>query len=121
VSAESWAAASAVAVSLATLGGTVYTARAGRRTRGQERRDDFTTVTDRMERELERLGKRVDEQELESATQKARISGQDYTIRYLAGWVRSLVGFVQTSGLEPPPIPEPIPEEVRPYLRDLGV
>jgi hypothetical protein len=31
------------------------------------------------------------------------------------------VGFVQTSGLEPPPIPEPIPEEVRPYLRDLGV
>jgi hypothetical protein len=121
VSAEVWAATTAVLVSLATLGGTVYTARAGRRTRGQEKRDDFEVVTSRMERELERLGKRQDEAELESAQQRARISGQDYTIRYLAGWVRSLVGFVQTSGLEPPPAPQPVPEEVRPYLHDLGV
>ncbi|MFG3051923.1 hypothetical protein ACGFZP_13360 [Kitasatospora sp. NPDC048239] len=116
-----WTSVSALGVSGVTLAGTVYTARAGRRTRGQERRDDFAAVTDRMERELERLGKRVDEQELETAQQRARISGQDYTIRYLAGWVRSLVGFVQTSGLEPPPAPQPVPEDVRPYLHDLGV
>jgi hypothetical protein len=121
MSAEAWAAMTAIPVSLATLGGTIYTARAGRRTRGQERRDDFTTVTDRMERELERLSKRVDETELESVQQRARISGQEYTIRYLVGWVRSLVGYVQTSGLEPPPTPQPVPEEVRPYLHDLGV
>lgn len=121
MSAESWAALSALGVAAASGVGTVYTARAGRRTRGQERRDDFTTVTERMERELERLGKRVDEQELESAEHRARIAGQDFTIRYLAGWVRSLVGFIQTSGLEPPPAPQPPPEEVRPYLRDLGV
>jgi hypothetical protein len=111
----------AIPVSLATMAGTIYTARAGRRTRGQEKRDDFAVVTAEMRRELERLGKRLDEQELESASQRARISGQDYTIRYLAGWIRSLVGFVQTSGLEPPPAPQPVPEEVRPYLHDLGV
>lgn len=118
---ETWAALTAIPVSLATLGGTVYTARVGRRTRRQESRDDFAAITDRMERELERLSKRLDETELESAQQRSRISGQDYTIRYLVGWVRSLVGFVQTSGLEPPPAPQPIPEEVRPYLNGLGV
>lgn len=121
MSAEAWAAMTAIPVSLATLGGTIYTARAGRRTRGQERRDDFAAVTDRMQKELDRVGKRQDELELESASQRARISGQDYTIRYLAGWVRSLVGFVQTSGLVPPPAPQPVPEEVRPFLHDLGV
>jgi len=118
---ETWAALTAIPVSVATLGGTIYTARAGRRTRGQERRDDFTAVTDRMQLELERLDKRVDEQELEAAEQRARISGQEYTIRYLAGWVRTLVGYIQTSGLEPPPPPQPVPAEVRPYLHDLGV
>lgn len=121
MSPEAWAAVAAVLVSIATLGGTMYTAWSGRRTRRQENRDDFTTVTDRMEREIERLGKRADAQELESTEHRVRIAGQDYTIRYLAGWVRSLVGFVQTSGLEPPPPPQPIPEEVRPYLNGLGV
>lgn len=116
-----WAAMSALGVSGVTLAGTVYTAKAGRRTRGQERRDDFSVVTDRMERELERLAKRVDEQELEAIEQRAQLAGQQYTIRYLAGWVRSLVGFVQTSGLTPPPAPQPVPEEVRPYIHDLGV
>jgi hypothetical protein len=121
MSAEFWAALSAVGVSMATAGGTVYTARAGRRTKGQEARDDFTTVTAEMRREIDRLEKRVDGQELESAENRARIAGQDFTIRYLAGWVRSLVGYIQTSGLEPPPIPQPVPQEVQPYLRDLGV
>ncbi|MEU6234404.1 hypothetical protein [Kitasatospora sp. NPDC047058] len=104
-----------------TLAGTVYTARAGRRTRGQERRDDFTIVTDRMERELERLAKRLDEQELEAVQQKARLAGQEYSIRYLAGWVRSMVGFIRASGLEPPPAPQPVPEDVRPFLQGLDM
>lgn len=121
MSPDSWAAASAVGVAGLSLAGTAYTARAGRKPAGAERRDDFTAVTERMERELERLAKRVDEQELQSAEQRARISGQDWTIRYLVGWVRSLVGFVVSSGLEPPPAPTPVPEEVRPYLSDLDV
>lgn len=119
MSAESWAAVSAVGVSAVTAGGVAYTAWAGRRTRGQERRDDFSVVTDRMERELERLGKRVDEQELQATQDRARLSGQEFTIRYLCGWLRSMVGFIQASGLEPPPAPRPMPEDVRPYLSDI--
>lgn len=120
MSAESWAALSALGVAAASAAGTVYTARAGRRTRGQERRDDFNVVTERMEREMERLGKRLDAAELQAAEQRARIGSQDYAIRYLVGWVRALVGFVTASGLEPPPVPQPVPEEVQPYVGDLG-
>jgi hypothetical protein len=116
-----WTALSALGVASVGLVGTVYTARAGRRSGKQERRDDFTVVTERMERELERLAKRVDEQELETTQQRARLAGQEYSIRYLCGWIRSMVGFIQASGLEPPPAPNPIPEDVRPYLHDLGV
>jgi hypothetical protein len=116
-----WTALSALGVASVGLAGTVYTARAGRRSGKQERRDDFTVVTERMERELERLAKRVDEQELETTQQRARLAGQEYSIRYLCGWIRSMVGFIQASGLEPPPAPNPIPEDVRPYLHDLGV
>lgn len=119
--AESWAAVSALGVSALTAAGTVYTAKAGRRTRRQERRDDFTVVTDAMRTEIDSLRKRVDEQELQSTEQRARLAGQEYTIRYLCGWIRSMVGFIQASGLEPPPAPRPMPEEVRPYLHDLGI
>ncbi|MEV7770602.1 hypothetical protein [Kitasatospora sp. NPDC086791] len=121
MSGESWAAISAVGAAAVTLGGTVYTARASRRSASQERRDDFRVVTDRMQHELDRLGKRIDEQELESVQQRARLAGQEYTIRYLAGWVRSMVGFVRASGLEPPPAPQPVPEDVRPFLQGLDV
>lgn len=114
-----WAAVSAVGVSVATAAGTAYTARAGRRTRGQERRDDFASITDRLDKDIARLEQRLEEQERETMEQKARVAGQDFTIRYLVGWVRSLVGFVRASGLEPPPAPQPIPDDVRPYLADI--
>lgn len=114
-----WAAVSAVGVSLATATGTVLSARSGRRTKGQERRDDFTTVTASMREEIARLGKRVDEQEMDLVEQQARTTSQDYAIRYFAGWVRSMVGFIRASGLEPPPAPEPVPQDVRPYIDGL--
>ena len=116
-----WTAVSGLAVSLATAGGTVYAARAGRRTRGQERRDDFETITGRMEKEIKRLGDRVDEQELEAEQQRARAAAQESTIRYLASWVRTLVGAIRAAGQEPPPPPEPMPPDVQPYLTDIGV
>jgi len=121
VSPDFWAAASAVGVSVVTAGGVIYTARAGRRTARQEQRDDFRAVTARMDKELRRLGDRLDEQELESVQQRARLAGQEYSIRYLAGWVRSMVGFIRASGLEPPPAPRPVPEDVRPFLQGLDV
>jgi hypothetical protein len=118
---DSWAAVSAIGVSVFTAGGVVYTARAGRRSLRQERRDDFRVVTTRMEKELERLGKRLEKQELDSVQQKARLASQEYSTRYLAGWVRSMVGFIRASGLEPPPPPVPVPEDVRPFLQGLDV
>lgn len=121
MSPEGWAALSAIPVSLATLGGSIYTARAGRRTRGQERRDDFAAITSRMDKEVTRLERRVEEQETETAEQRAQIMTQEYTIRYLVAWVRQLVAAVRAGGQEPPVAPEPVPEAIRAALHDLGV
>ncbi|MFI1287468.1 hypothetical protein ACH4VM_02970 [Streptomyces sp. NPDC020792] len=119
---EMLTALSALAVAVVTAVGGVATTIVGRRQpRGQQRRDDFTVVTDRMEKELTRQGQKIEELEEDSAHQQARITAQDFAIRYLAGWARSLVGYMRQSQLEPPPPPQPVPEEVRPYLHDVGL
>ena len=111
---------SALAVALVTAVGAVTTAVIGRRQpRGQQRRDDFTAVTERMDREITRQGQRIDELEEEAERDRARISTQDYALRYIGGWARSLVSYMPEQRLEPPPPPQPIPEEVRPYLHDI--
>ncbi|MFF9124344.1 hypothetical protein ACF09J_13720 [Streptomyces sp. NPDC014889] len=119
---EMLTALSALAVAVVTAVGGVATTIVGRRQpRGQQRRDDFTVVTDRMEREITRQGQRIDEMEAEAERDRARITAQDSAIRYLAGWARSLVGYMRQSQLEPPPPPQPVPEEARPYLHDVGL
>ncbi|MFF9309876.1 hypothetical protein ACF1BS_03105 [Streptomyces sp. NPDC014748] len=111
---------SALAVATVTAVGGVATAVVGRRQpRGQRRRDDFAAVTDRMEREITRQGERIDELEEDAERDRARITAQDFAIRYLAGWARSLVGYMRSQQLEPPPPPQPVPDEVRPYLHDI--
>lgn len=113
---------SALAVAVVTALGAVITAVIGRRQpRGQRRRDDFTAVTDRMEKEITRQGQKIDEMETEAERDRARITAQDFAIRYLAGWARSLVGYMRQQQMEPPPPPQPVPEEVRPYLHDVGL
>jgi hypothetical protein len=116
---------SALVVALVTAVGGIVTAVIGRRAprvpRGQQRRDDFTVVTDRMEREITRQGEKIDELEAEAERDRARITAQDFAIRYLAGWARSLVGYMRRQQLEPPPPPQPVPEEVRPFLHDVGM
>lgn len=116
-----WSAISGLGVSVTTAAGVIYAAKAGRRTRGQERRADFETITERMDKEVDRLERRVEDQERESEQQRARISSQEFTIRYLVGWLRSLVIAVRAAGAEPPPAPEPVPDGVQPYLHDIGV
>ncbi|WP_153183181.1 hypothetical protein [Streptomyces sp. E5N91] len=111
---------SALAVAAVTAVGGIVTAVVGRRQpRGQRRRDDFTVVTERMDREITRQGERIDELEADAEQDRARITAQDFAIRYLAGWARSLVGYMRTQQLEPPPPPQPVPDEVRPYLHDI--
>ena len=111
---------SALAVAVVTAIGGIVTAVIGRRQpRGQQRRDDFTTVTDRMDREITRQGQRIDELEEEAERDRARITAQDFALRYIGGWARSLVAYMRDQRLEPPPPPQPIPDEVRPYLHDV--
>lgn len=122
MSPEMVTALSALGVASVTAAGGVVTAVVGRRQpRGQARRDDFAAVTDRMEKDISRLERRLDEAEGEAAAQRARLTAQDFTVAYLLRWVRSLVGYVRRAGLEPPVPPQPVPPEVAPYLEDLGV
>ncbi|MEU5077115.1 hypothetical protein AB0G76_37035 [Streptomyces asoensis] len=126
--AEMLTALSALAVAVVTALGGIATTVVGRRPpRGARRRDDFTAVTDKLGQHIERLEKRIEgqdqrieEQEQESELDRARIAAQDFALRYLADWCRTLVGYMRQQRLEPPPPPQPIPEEARPYLHDVG-
>lgn len=95
-----------------TAGG-VVAARSARRTKRQERRDDFTTVTDRMEKEIKRLETRQGEQQ-------EQLTGQGAAISWLVVDRRGLVSYIRRSGLEPP-APRPIPVRARPFLEDIDV
>lgn len=119
--AEMLTALSALAVAMVTAVGGIATAVVGRRQpRGQRRRDDFAAVTARLDKDIERLERRVAEQEEASDEDRARISAQDFALRYIAGWCRTLVGYMREQQLEPPPPPQPVPDEVRPFLHDLN-
>ncbi|NYV72998.1 hypothetical protein [Streptomyces sp. UH6] len=113
---------SALAVALVTAIGGIATAMVGRRRpRSAERRDDFTVVTERMDREIARQTTRIDELEADAERDRERIAVQDHTIRYLATWVRSLVAHVRLLGSEPPSPPQPVPEDAQQYLHDVGL
>lgn len=104
----------ALGVAAVTAIGAITSAVIGRRQpRGQGRRDDFATVTARLDKDIERLEGRVTRQE-------SQMAGQSAAIAYLLGWIRELVGFVRRSGLEPPAVAPP-PDDARPYLHDIGV
>lgn len=121
MNAEMWTAVSGGVVAMASAGVTAWGARSARRTKRDHRRDDFTVVTDRMEREITRQGARIDELEAESEQARLRLTGQDFTIRYFVSWTRSLYGHIRKTGVEPPAPPQPMPDEVRQYLHDIGV
>jgi hypothetical protein len=93
--------------------GAIVSARAARRTKRQERRDDFTVVTDRMEKEIKRQGAALEEQQ-------EQITGQGAAISWLVVDRRGLVSYIRKAGLEPP-LPRPIPERARPYLDSIDM
>lgn len=114
MSPEMQTALASLAVALITAIGTIVSVVVGRRQpRGQGRRDDFTTVTTRLDKDIERLESRVTRQD-------AKIAGQASAITYLLGWTRQLVRVVRAAGLQPPQ-PPPVPEEAKPFLHDMGV
>jgi hypothetical protein len=119
--AEMLTALSALAVATVTAVGAVATAVVGRRQpRGQRRRDDFTTIVGELRTSLGEVKTELAEQKAASERDRVRITAQDFAIRYLAGWARSLVGYMRQAQLEPPPPPQPVPDEVRPFLHDIN-
>lgn len=117
---EMLTALSGLGVSLLTAGGGVLVARAARRTPRQERRDDFLAVTEQQGKAIERLEARIEIREAEAERQRERIANQDEAIGWLLARVRGLVGYIRSTGLEPP-APEPMSEKARQYLRHLDV
>lgn len=122
MSPEMVTALSALGVASVTAAGGVAATVVGRRQpRGQGRRDDFAAVTARLDKDIERLERRIDEAEEDAVEQRVRITTQDFTIQYLLRWVRALVRYVREQGGEPPLPPQPVPPEVEPFLSDIGV
>lgn len=117
ISAEMVTALSGLGVSGVTAAGSVWVARAGRRTAQQERRDDFTTIKTALNEQITELKKDASNQKAEIADQRKRIGEQDEVIAWLWTWTRSLVGFVRSLGHEPPAAPHPVPDPARRYLR----
>jgi len=105
-----------IIVSAVTGGCGIWAARAARRTPRQERRDDFTVVSDQQSRAIERLEARVTRQENEAEKQRERIGDQDEAIGWLLARVRDLVSHIRGAGMEPP-APDPMSERARQYLR----
>jgi hypothetical protein len=109
---ETWA---SVGISVATGVCGVWAARAARRTPRQEKRDDFTAVTDRMSGEITRQGHRITELETTTGVQNRRLEGAGVAIAYLIGRVRELHGYIRSVGMEPPTA-QPIPEKAREFI-----
>ena len=117
MSAEFWA---SIGVSVATAGAGVWAARSARRTPRQEKRDDFTAVTEQQGRAITRLEQRVEKSEAEVEKQRERLSDQDEAIGWLLGRVRGLVSYIRGTGLEPP-APAPLSERAAKYIHHIDV
>ncbi|MGW1492552.1 hypothetical protein [Streptomyces sp. NPDC002402] len=115
MSAEFWA---SIGVSVATAGAGVWAARSARRTPKQERRDDFTAITEQQGRAITRLEQRVEKGEAEVEKQRERIGDQDEAIGWLLNRVRELVSYIRKTGLEPP-APAPMGERARKYIHHI--
>ncbi|MER6098329.1 hypothetical protein ABT154_21225 [Streptomyces sp. NPDC001728] len=113
--AEMWTAVSGGVVGAASAVATFWGGWAARRTRGDRRRDDFTVVTDRMEKEIGRQADRLDELEAAAEVQEQRLEGAGVAITYLISRVRGLTDWIRSAGLEPPTAP-PVPERAREFI-----
>lgn len=114
---DSWA---QLGVTVATAGAGVWAARAARRTPRQEKRDDFTAVTEQQNKAIGRLEQRIEKREAEAEKQRDQIVGQGAAISWLVTDRHSLVGYIRKAGMEPP-APRPIPARARPFLDHIDV
>ena len=89
---------------VATGGFAVWTARAARqmRTPQQERRDDFTTISEQQGKAIERLERRVQQGETKAELQQERLAENDEAIAWALVRIRDLVAYIRKTGGEPP-------------------
>lgn len=104
---------SGVGVSVVTAAGSIWVAKAGRRTARQERRDDFSVFTKKLNDQIGKLEEKAEKQE-------QRITDQDLAIGWLLNRVRSLVSHIRAAGMEPPPAMRP-PERIKDYIDHLDM
>jgi hypothetical protein len=104
---------------VAATGG-VVSARSARRTKRQEKRDDFTAVKEALNERIDDLKEDVAGQQSQITGQQEQITGQGAAISWLVVDRRGLVSTIRAAGLKPPP-PRPIPERARPYLDSIDV
>jgi hypothetical protein len=114
---DTWVQAGLAVVAAA---GGVVSARSARRTKRQERRDDFLAISTQQGAAIERLEKRVQRQETEAEKQRERISDQDEAIGWLLHRVRTLVAHMKKTGVEPPAA-EPMSERAARYIHHVDV
>lgn len=107
-------------LALVGTGGGIVAARSARRTKRQERRDDFIAVTEQQGKAITRLEKRLEARETEAEEQRDQMTGQGAAISWLVIDRRNLVSYIRGRGLEPP-APRPIPDRARPFLDSIDV
>ncbi|MFI8499477.1 hypothetical protein ACIGFK_13410 [Streptomyces sp. NPDC085524] len=99
MNAETWA---SIGVSAVTGMSGVWAVRAARRTPRQERRDDFTAISEQQGKAIERLEQRIKARESEAESQRERLAECDEATAWLLVRVRDLVAYIRKSGGEPP-------------------
>ncbi|GAA3384526.1 hypothetical protein [Streptomyces racemochromogenes] len=112
MSAETWA---SIGVTGATAMAGIFAGRAARRTRRQESRDDFSAVTDRMDKELQRQGGEIKALRDRAAASEKQVEGALVAVSYLIDRVRGLTVHIRSLGMEPPAAP-PIPDRAREFI-----
>ncbi|KOU41248.1 hypothetical protein ADK55_29055 [Streptomyces sp. WM4235] len=96
---ETWA---QIGLAGATAVASAFAGRAARRTRRQERRDDFVAVSEQQGKAIQRLERRVEQGETKAELQQERIAENDEAIAWALVRIRDLVAYIRKSGGEPP-------------------
>lgn len=112
MSADTWA---SIGVTGATAIAGLFAGRAARRTRRQESRDDFSIVTDRMDKELQRQGGEIKALRERADAAEKRVEGALVAVGYLIDRVRGLSVHIRSLGMEPPAAP-PVPDRAREFI-----
>lgn len=100
---------------VATGGLAAWAARSAKRSKPQEKRDDFTEIKKALNERIDDLKEDIVGQQVQITGQQEQITGQGAAISWLVVDRRSLVSTIRTAGLKPP-VPRPIPERALPFL-----